>query len=80
VHESAWDDEREATEFYDAYAKRVASRFNATETATPDGAKTWKTSEGVVYLERRGKTVLAVEGFRGDDVAPIVKALWNSKT
>jgi Zn-dependent peptidase ImmA (M78 family) len=80
VHESAWDSEREAQEFYGAYAERVAKRFNVAETPGADAAKTWKTTEGIVYLERRGNRVLAVEGYRGEDVAPVVKALWESKT
>jgi Zn-dependent peptidase ImmA (M78 family) len=80
VHESAWDSEGEAQEFYAAYSTRIAKRFGVSETPAAEGAKQWKTSDGTVYLERRGSRVLAVEGFRGDDVAPVVRALWNSKT
>lgn len=78
VHVSAWDSEGEATEFFSAYAERCAKRFKTTDAGeVSPTVRQWQTSEGLVRLERRGARVVAVEGFRGADVAPIVKRLWE---
>jgi hypothetical protein len=80
VHRSSWDSVSEAQEFFDAYAKRLAVRFRTTAdgAAGPD-AREWSTPEGVVRIERSGAEVLVVEGFRGEDVAPLVAQLWKGR-
>jgi hypothetical protein len=76
VHVSTWDTEADATEFFAAYAARCERRFKVTDPG--DAAPTvrqWSTPEGVVRLERRGTRVVAIEGFRGNDVGPLAARL-----
>jgi hypothetical protein len=78
VHVSAWDSETEANEFFSAYAQRCVKRYGCTDAGdVAPGVKQWQTPEGIVRLERRGARVVAVEGFRGADAAPILKRLWE---
>ena len=84
---SVWDTEKDAREFFDAYAKRTKLRYpNATPTnpATDSGlpspslGQSWRTSEGGVLIELRGSRVLVVEGVPdGINAAILAKALWQ---
>lgn len=81
---TAWDTENDAREFFDAYAKRTALRYeNAQELDAEIGKETaerraWRTKEGRVLLELRGKRVLILEGIpdRVSDAA-LVRSLWG---
>lgn len=73
VHASVWDTETDAAEFFAAYADRLSDRFGADSARAPAAAtREWATPEGLVHLERVGTRVVAVEGFRGADVRPLV--------
>ena len=80
---SAWDTERDAQEFFNAYAKRTARRYaGATETDTVDSGaiarRAWRTSEGSVLMERRGSRVLVLEGVpENADAKSLAKSLWQ---
>src|ERR1051325_9634481 len=64
---SAWDNETEAREFFDAYLRRLALRYpNSTKPAANDGigsATTLQTPEGAGMMELSGARVLIVEGM-----------------
>ncbi|HEX8178218.1 MAG TPA: hypothetical protein VF525_01605 [Pyrinomonadaceae bacterium] len=75
---TSWDTAQDAREFYDAYAKRTARRYNA---STPDvrtdkqtsAQSLWHTNEGAVVVQLQGKHVLVLEGL--PDKASISKLL-----
>jgi hypothetical protein len=66
---TAWDSEKDAKEFLDAYAKRTSKRYpNALASdpvSTRDGGQrlSWQTPEGQVLLELKGSHVLVLEGI-----------------
>jgi hypothetical protein len=67
VQRTVWDTEKDAQEFYDAYAKRTTRRYpDATEIETdkngPATRRVWHTTEGDVVIERRRSTVVIAEG------------------
>jgi len=63
AHISLWDSVNEAEEFTDGYAQRIKRRYAEVEQmdGKPKLARYWKTMEGLVYVERRGKKVLVIE-------------------
>jgi hypothetical protein len=77
VQATVWDSERDAREFFDAYAKRTESRYPGAErmdlTAAegrPSNVKrdsgsgySWRTTEGSVVVTLRGSRVLVLEGL-----------------
>ena len=76
---SAWDTERDAREFFDAYVKRNELRY-------PDGqivsssadSRLLQTSEGAAIIEMRGKRILVLEGLTNANTQrAIVSALWG---
>lgn len=75
-----WDTEEEAREFFDAYAKRTGSRYKeaTAESVTNDGERSWRTSEGRVLLQLRGKRMLIVEGLP-ENINPrtVTTTLWS---
>ena len=78
---SAWDTETDAREFFDAYAKRTALRYEnakAHENVAQGDRHEWSTSEDGVVLELRGKRVLIIEGVPANTNADaLTKALWQ---
>jgi len=60
---SAWDTEKDAREFFDAYLKRTKLRY-ADARVISERPRMWaaRTSEGDVAIELRGNRVLVVEG------------------
>jgi hypothetical protein len=82
---SVWDTEKDAREFFDAYAKRTKLRYpNATPTNPAPNSRSlypqssWGTSEGGVVIELRGKRVLVMEGVPdGINAGILAKALWQ---
>ena len=75
---SAWDTERDAREFFDAYAKRTKVRY-ADARVLSEVPRKWlaRTSEGDVAIELRGNRVLVVEGIpaRANSRA-MIRVLW----
>ena len=63
VSVSAWDTERDAREFFDAYVARTRLRYSDTVTAAVNDSWSAQTSEGNVLIQLRGKQVVAVEGL-----------------
>lgn len=61
---SAWDSERDAREFFDAYLKWSGLRYpQSTVISAMDNQRTIRTSEGIVRMEVRGKRVLVIDGL-----------------
>ncbi|HKE57600.1 MAG TPA: hypothetical protein VKB46_12890 [Pyrinomonadaceae bacterium] len=66
---TAWDTEKDAKEFFDAYARRTEKRYPNLKPAEPVTNKglgqrlEWQTGEGDVLLELNGSHVLVLEGI-----------------
>jgi hypothetical protein len=81
VHVSVWDTDRDAREFFDAYAKRTELRYKDAiaikeSPASAGLRREWKTSEGIVAIEIRQRRVQVVEGLSGaTKVTALMKAL-----
>ena len=83
VQRTMWDTEKDAREFFEAYAKRTARRYEnagAGDSGSTDQQQetaSWKTAEGDVILELRGSDVLIVEGLPAKvDKDAVLKSLW----
>ncbi|HEV2913802.1 MAG TPA: hypothetical protein VGX92_11040 [Pyrinomonadaceae bacterium] len=81
---TSWDTEKDALEFFDAYAKRTARRYpGATPTETADdqtsSIRGWRTAgEGTVVLERRGARVLILEGLpEKANARALLQTIWQ---
>lgn len=81
---TAWDTPRDATEFFDAYAKRTVLRYpNAGKlepmaTAGEGTLIKWHTSEGDVLMELRGSRVAVIEGVPPTaNVKELLSTLWQ---
>lgn len=79
---TSWDSEKDAREFFDAYAKRTVRRYDGAEMIeTLDGAaisrRVWRTAtEGTVLMERNGSRVLVLEGVPAKaDTKALLKSL-----
>jgi hypothetical protein len=83
VQRTAWDTEKDAQEFFDAYARRTLRRYaGATEIRAdkngPPTRRRWHTTEGDVLLERRGQAVLVAEGVQEkSNTAALFNAMWK---
>ena len=64
VSVTAWDTEKDAREFFEAYVKRTRLRYPAAQ-AFANTATGWsaRTSEGNVSIEIRGKRIVVIEGL-----------------
>jgi hypothetical protein len=80
---SAWDTERDAVEFFEAYARRCEKRYPNAERISANGEaveteRMWRTSEGLVFMERRGKRVMVIEGLEDSvKLAGVKRKLWS---
>ncbi len=84
---TVWDSEKDAREFFDAYAKRTSRRYKmkADEQGISFSGgreriaeRQWHTKEGRVLLKIRGRRVLILEGAPGDNRLPkLSRALWK---
>ncbi|HLL69799.1 MAG TPA: hypothetical protein VK363_00115 [Pyrinomonadaceae bacterium] len=81
---TAWDTERDAVEFFDAYVKRTERRYKGavadTRASVPtETRRVWRTmaGEGLVVMERQGTRVAILEGVpeKADMNALLKKAL-----
>jgi hypothetical protein len=83
VQRTAWDTEKDAQEFFDAYARRTLRRYaGATEIGAdkngPPTRRRWHTTEGDVLLERRGQAVLVAEGVQEkSNTSALFNAMWK---
>jgi hypothetical protein len=76
---SAWDTERDAREFFDAYVKRTELRYPEGQIVSSSaGSRFLQTSEGAVIIEMRGKRILVLEGLTNASTQrAIMNALWG---
>jgi len=80
---TSWDSEKDAQEFFDAYAKRTERRYSGAEMSESlDSAKSsrrvWRTAEGSVLLERNGLRVLILEGLpQTADSKALLRTVWQ---
>jgi hypothetical protein len=80
---TSWDTEKDAVEFFDAYAKRTARRYSgademATEAIQAGALRGWHTTEGRVLMERRGQRVIILEGLPNKtDATALLKTMWQ---
>jgi len=79
-----WDTEEDAREFFNAYAKRTGLRYKDASFLAPtaesagESRRAWRTSEGVVNLERRGTRVIILEGVPANVRADkLLKQIWG---
>jgi hypothetical protein len=80
---TVWDSEKDAQEFFDAYAKRTSARYtDSTASSEVRDASAqwsaWQTREGNVSMERRGSRVLIIEGIpEKADAKALADKLWK---
>ncbi len=85
AQKSVWDTEKDAREFFDAYAKRTQLRYKdakpITDSLVPqnyrgDALRAWQTNEGTVIMQRDGARVLILEGLpEKASIAELMKSL-----
>jgi hypothetical protein len=85
AHLSAWDAEADAEEFFQAYVARSRKRFADFKESAAEGAnvKRAATADGELRVERRGQSVLVVEGVRAGQLKQldeVAAKLWQSKS
>lgn len=93
VQLSVWDTEKDAREFFDAYAKRTERRYpNGQKSDWPDSDNAtsksklqtglgyrWLTSEGSVVMTLRGSRVIVLEGLPASmDPQSVLRTLENN--
>lgn len=84
AHRSLWDSVAEAQEFARAYVQRLERRYAELDAVIQKrkAVRVWRTSDGVAYLERRGREVLVIE-TRGTlalaTLSNAARALWNRR-
>ena len=82
VSMSAWDTEKDAREFFDAYVQRSNLRYPDAQMLSAR-ATVWTTrsAEGNFFIELRGKRVLVLEGIpAAAQASALSRALWVGST
>jgi hypothetical protein len=80
---TSWDTEKDALEFFDAYARRTNRRYaDATATESQETPaqvlRAWRTNEGMIMMERRGSRVLILEGLpEKANARAMLKNIWQ---
>jgi hypothetical protein len=88
---TAWDNENDAKEFFDAYVKRTVRRYPDAKSTANNHARqeqsgapgenerqAWQTGEGGVIAELRGSRVLILEGIPvASDARALARTLWQ---
>lgn len=74
---TAWDTEKDATEFVEAYATILAAKHPGAPPTTLDGALASSPSTAPYRLERRGAKVLVIEGALDPDLARVTERVWR---
>jgi hypothetical protein len=72
---TAWDSERDAQEFFTAYAGILARRHPGASAATENAVALGGAEP--FTLERRGDKVLAIEGPLDDDLPALAERIWR---
>jgi len=82
VQDTLWDSEQAAKKWRDAYAKRTDLRSGSSFDVLKDGAlKRWKIGPDGVWLERKGRRVVILEGTYGAfQSARVLTALLDGKS
>ena len=79
VSVSAWDSEKDAREFFEAYVKRSRLRYaNARPVADLPTSWSARTPEGMVIVEMRGKRVVVIEGLPQSTSRGVLRSLRAS--
>ncbi|MFN7931199.1 MAG: DUF6782 family putative metallopeptidase [Blastocatellia bacterium] len=79
VHLSAWDMDKDAEEFFHAYAERTAKRYPQVKANSLPNQFVYATPDGVTMIELRGKQVLVLEGAAAASVKALAAKGWESK-
>lgn len=81
---TTWDTETDARQFYHALRDALVQRHQVPSDAVPKGedAYAWKTADGGVAIEIKGKDVFTIEGCPGDVEATkaFLGVLWEKVT
>ena len=81
---TAWDTALEATEFFEAYAKRTTKRYPEAKESRSKTARgervAWQTSNGGVVMELKGSRVAIFEGIPpGTKVNRLLRLMWQRR-
>jgi hypothetical protein len=81
---TAWDTERDAIEFFRAYSKRCAMKYQHDEDIAiekeADTLQILGINDGVVSIERRGNRVLIIDGLPGRErLSAVSTKLWGKE-
>ncbi|HVF87957.1 MAG TPA: DUF6782 family putative metallopeptidase [Pyrinomonadaceae bacterium] len=75
---SVWDTERDAREFFEAYARRTDLRYETARSGAAITSYEWRTKEGRVMLEQRGARVAILEGVpEKANTGGLMRLLWK---
>ncbi|KPJ61841.1 MAG: hypothetical protein AMS15_05675 [Planctomycetes bacterium DG_23] len=78
-----WDTAEDAQEFYSAYGHLVVNKYrreNEEGIEQEEGkARLWMTEEDIVLLEKRGSSVIIVEGAKKEFLERLREALWSER-
>jgi hypothetical protein len=76
-----WDTERDAIEFFQAYADRTLKRYKDAKPVINEAKlKTYTTEEGMALIEQRGQDVLIIEGASPEQLNSLRELLWQQHT
>jgi len=80
VQFTTWDSEKDAEEFFDAYAARTEKRYRlAKQSESASQPRVYDTNEGLAAIELRGKDVLMIEGVqKRDQLVRVMERAWQS--
>lgn len=71
THLSKWDTEKDAVEFLRAYTQRTTKRYPSAKprAAKSEDERAFQTSDGEVFIQLRGQSVLVIEGLPAEQLA-----------
>lgn len=77
---TTWDTERDAEEFFEAYAARTEKRYKlGKQSDSKSQPRVYDTNEGLAAIELRGKDVLLIEGVqKRDQLVRVMERAWQS--
>jgi hypothetical protein len=78
---TTWDTERDAREFFEAYAERTAKRYKISPSAESSvTSKVFETAEGLAEVEIRGMDVVIVEGSDSRQrLRQLMERIWQTR-
>ncbi len=79
---STWDEERDSKQFFEKYCELIPKKYKDTESVkTEETLKTWKSPEGLMSVELRGKDVLVVESAPTAELLDkMAETVWKETT